>query len=296
MLRNCPVVALAFVLVFCVSCRMEGNIFVAEQTKRVAEHVALLKGQSLAETFVALLDNEQYFYPGYHPEAEGAPREMEELLSSRGFLKVLQQFGELPKEQAAEKILVFRERSLSEFENALEKSAARAADPLMWNSETMEPIPTPNIMGAKYMAGATMLLAARIGEHEMLIDMIKTMQSLADSHIERVREFNASEPGWDSIYRAVVSLEDDFILSVLMYALWQKGAESGINIPLDQKTIPLFRWDAELTYYDVLAQRGLKRINTQDAIELFAVYAFPKNVGDQQKRQVISSLKERLSR
>jgi len=139
-----------------------------------------------------------------------------------------------------------------------------------------------------------MLLAARIGENKMLIDQIETMKRLADSYVERVREYNPPEPDWDAISRSIASLEDDCILSVLMYALKQK--ETGLeDVPLDQKIIPLFRWDAEITYYDVLWQRGLKNMDSQDAVESFIVYAFPKNIEDQQKKHVLATLKERLS-
>ena len=292
----CLIVALAFVLILCSFLGKQGDDFARVHSQKVDEYVASLKGQSLEETFAGLLDNQQYFYPGYHPEDGGAPREMEELLSSRGFLKVFQQFGELPKEQAAEKIRLFRERAFRDFSNSLEQSVARAADPLLWESETVEPIPTPNVMGAKYMVCATMLLTARIGEYKMLIDQIDTMESLADSYVERVREYNPPESGGDAISRSIASLEDDCILSVLMYALKQKDIDLETDVPLDQKVIPLFRWDAELTYYDVLVQRGLKNIALQNAVESFIVHAFSKNVDDQQKKHVIATLKERLSR
>jgi len=292
----CLITALAFVLILYTFWDKQEDDFVLVHTQKVSEYVASLRGQSLEETFFGLLDNQQYFYPGYHPEAEGAPREMEELLSSRGFLKVFQQFGELPKEQAAEKIHLFRDRAFKEFSDSLEQSVARAADPLLWDSETMEPVPTPNVMGAKYMVCATMLLVARIGEYKMLLDQIEAMETLANSYVERVRKYNPPEPGWDAISRSIASLEDDCILSVLIYALKQKGTDLETDVPLDQKIVPLFRWDAELTYYDVLAQRGFKNIAPQDAVESFTVYAFQKDVEDQQRRHIIATLKERLSR
>ena len=294
-LLRCLIAAFAFVLILNTSCYKRGDDFVLAHTQKVNEYVDSLKRQSLAETFADLLNNQQYFYPGYHPEAEGAPREMEELLSSRGFLKVLQQFGELPKDQAVETIQVFREKAFKEFRDSLEQSISRAADPLLWESETVEPIPTPNIMGAKYMVCAVMLLSARIGEYKMLIDQIETMESLADSYVERVREYSPSEPGWDAISRSIASLENDCILSIIMYALKQKESDEEIDVPLDQKIIPLFRWDADVTHYDVLVQRGLKSIAPQDAVESFTVYAFRKNVEDQQWQQVIATLKEKLS-
>jgi hypothetical protein len=151
-------------------------------------------------------------------------------------------------------------------------------------------------MGAKYMVCATMLLAARIGEYKMLTDQIEAMESLANSYIERVREYNPPDPDGDAISRSIASLEEDCILSILMYALKQKDIDLETDVPLDQRIIPLFRWDAELTYYDVLVQRGLKSVAPQDAVESFTVYAFSKNVDDQQKKHVIATLKERLSR
>ena len=295
-LGGCLIATLAFILILYIFGGKKEDNFVVVHKQKISEHVASLKEQSLEETFAELLENQQYFYPGYHPEIEGAPREMEELLSSRGFLKVFQQFGELSQEQAAEKVHLFYERAFHELNDSLEKSVERAADPLLWESATVEPIPTPNIMGAKYMVCTTMLLAARIGEYKMLIDQIEAMQSLADSYVERVREYNPPEPDWDTISRSLASLEDECILSVLMCALKQKETDWEPDVLLDQKIIPLFRWDAELTYYDVLVQRGLRKIASQDAVELFTVYEFHKNVEDQKKKHVLAILKERLSR
>jgi hypothetical protein len=223
-------------------------------------------------------------------------------------LKVFQQFSELPREQALEKLHQFSERAIKEFEDSLERSIVRnvaqkenllKGNPLLSPSELFSLTGThgPSIMGAKYMACVTMLLAARTGEYKLLLTQIDTMQSLIDAYIK--------EGGYS---RPVASLEDDCIFTILMYALEQKEGkldvdffpfaikQEGDGIPnsftLTRETIPLFRWNAYVTHYDC----GMS--NPDDMIEQIAVYRshVPISVGDTQMQLIIDTLKERLSK
>ena len=46
---------------------------------RIKEQVELLKKQSLDKTFMSLLDDQQYFYPGYQTEVMFTPMDMEKI-------------------------------------------------------------------------------------------------------------------------------------------------------------------------------------------------------------------------
>ena len=260
--------------------------------QRIKDRIALLKQQSLDETFVYLLESQQYHFPGYHPQAEG-PVDMESLLSTRSFLKVFQQFDDLPKDQAIKKLHEVCERAIADFGNSLEIS-------LKLNENPSLPPPTTSIVSAKRTVCASMLLAARMGEHELVFSQIDEMQPLIDSYVERVKVYNPPEPVWTQISRDIASLEGDCVLTVLMYTLKRAGKDTSVPFEdsIKRKTIPLCRWDAPLTHYDFEVVRGLKKSNPQDIVEQFDVYTFAGNDRfDPHKRKLVfDTLQERLSK
>jgi hypothetical protein len=71
-----------------------------------------------------------------------------------------------------------------------------------------------------------------------------------------------------------------------------------IDIPdtVKQRVIPLYRWDADLTRSDFMVRHGGRSPSSDDLAEHFTVYVFRFRVDDQQKKAVIDTLKERLSK
>jgi hypothetical protein len=266
---------------------------------RIKKQVDLLKKQSLDETFVYLQDDQQYSYPGYNPpsglgtgEGSSYPGEMERILSSRGFLKVFQQFEVLLKEQAVEKARTFCKRAIKDFNTTLEIFALNE-EGIVPEHPSADPL---TFLGARYMLATSMLLAAYAGEHKLLIDQIDETQRITNACVERIKK-NGTDPGVIFLAYILVELEDDCILTALMHAL--KRADVA-DIPFEEtfskKTIPLYRWDASLTYYDFEVGRT-KKLDPKDAVEQFDVYAFTgkDRHSRQQRRHIIDALKERLS-
>ena len=249
------------------------------QPDAVREFVDFLQQQSLDETFGYLLDDQQYLaYPSYHPQTKGVPVELERLLSSRAFLKTFQQFGELSREEALEKLPLFCDRAIETFEASL-----------VPNSDTYI-----SMIGAKYMVCTSMLLAACMGESEWLLYQLDRMQFLVD----KCAENDEIQLNHDML-RLFALLEDDCLFTVLMYALKQTGADWEINIPdtVRQKSIPLCHWNALATYHDKLARgvAGVVAIHPDDCIEQLDVYEFPIDFDDWQKKALIATLIECLS-
>ena len=276
--------------------------YVERQDELINEEVEKLKKQSLDETFAYLLDDQQYYYPGYQSEVAFVPEDMERILSARGFLKVFQQFEKLPKEQATKKLYEFCERAIKEFEYSLENALWQGANP------TLEHHSPKTIRSAKYTVCVSMLLAARMGEHKLLLDQIGKMEPLSETYVNTAKiNFpydNLSDTLIDKLLRGSTYLDDDCILTVLMYAIKRAGIklESGVLPEIfKQKSIPLCRWDAKLTYYDRLVQRQLATLDPKDVVEEFIVYASStvELAGPeffQRKKLAINALKERLSK
>ena len=256
---------------------------------RIKDRIDLLKKQTLDESFVELLDDQQYYYPGFQSQVLGVPKQIESILSTRTFLKVFQEFGALPREQAVEKLKEFSERAVKKYGSDDRTSAAH------------------------YMFCVSMLLAARVGEHKLLLRMMDEMQRIYDAHVEKM---NVTYPGqhfWEEPSRAFGPLEDAAFLTILMYALKQAKMDIPIDeSTLDKKTIPLYRWDAPFTNYDFAVWHGDGEPNPKDLVEHFDVYSFPNdysgvvlifppdsNVGwfdNPKKKLFINALKECLSK
>ena len=262
--------------------------------QRIKDRIALLKKQSLDETFVELLEDQQYFYPGYHPPGGswgGEGQDLERLLSARSFLKVLQQFNTLSREQAIEKLHVFCKRAINSLE---ESSMLPNGNPASVSFQSK----SISLTGAKNMICATMLLAARMGEHKLLLNQIDEMQRIIDICVERAKKSDTIPLVLAGTVADVMSLDDDCVLTTLMYALKRAGvADIPFEETFSKKMIPLYRWDAPLTYYDFEVGRT-KKLDSKDAVEQFVVYAFTGNDRfDRQKRKhIIDTLKERLSK
>ena len=252
---------------------------------RIKDRIDLLKKQTLDESFVELLEDQQYYYPGFQTQVKGAPTEIETILSTRTFLKVFQEFGALPREQAVVKLNEFCKRAVNDYDGVMEFIRRLNADPSLEHLEHIG-----NKTAAHNMLCASMLLAARMGEHHLLLHQMDEMQRIFDASTARK---------WEN--RSFGPLEDDAFLTILMYALKQ----AKLDIPVDEstltkKTIPLYRWDAPLTHYDFAVWHGDGEPNPKDLVEHFVVYAFPMVLSfsdpDGQKSKTINTLKERLSK
>jgi len=270
------------------------------QQGRVSERIEFLDKQSLDETFAYLLDTQQYLATG-NIGSGSFVKDIDRLLSSRGFLKAFQQFGELSQEQVKEKLHEFSEKAIEAFGKALEIALWRNANPTLESPD--KPI---SLVAAKYMVCTTMLLAASMGESDLLLNQIAEMQFLIDAYVEGMRAYIPLGPAlsksvWSDISRRIASLDDDTVLTVLMYAVKCANIDLNADISRDvfvKQTIPLFRWDAEAIYHDFLPQMGLQEIDPQNATEQFVVYEFPSDhvFDDQKRKQILTTLKEHLSK
>lgn len=249
------------------------------QDKRVGERIDHLRKQTLEETFAELLETQQYVSSPRRSDLTDR-QEMDTLLSTRTALKVLQQFEELPKEQALEKLPRFCEVAVKKYEALLDHIVARRAD---------RSLPSPGIGAADCMVCMSLLLAARLRENKLLIHQIDRVQSISDAFDEKIG---------NDILRNFATLDDDCILTVLMYALKEQEPNGEIDIPdtVKQRVIPFYRWDADLTHSDFMVRHGGRSPSPDDLVERFTVYVFPLRFDDQQKKAVIDTLKERLSK
>ena len=260
-----------------------------------------------------MAESQQYFYPGYHPEQLQPPRDIQTLLSTRTFLKVLQEFDALPHGEAIEKLYEFCETALNGYAVSVERLLERERR----KREGQTPDPLGDFTEFNRMLCASLLLAARMGEHELLVRQIDEMQSHWNAYYDEIIDY--VEPTFVDMFeqsrreKLYGPLEDDAVLTVFMHALEWSGegvsALEDLNLSVRARSqhgdegvlrgegIPLFHWDAPLTFYDFASQRHGQTPDLNDAVELFSVYEFQSHDFDKQKKEtVLQTLKEKLSK
>jgi hypothetical protein len=263
---------------------LEADRFVKVHTDRVNNFIKEIQTESLEESFANLINDQQYSYPSYHSNIKGAPKDMEMLLSSRRFLKVLQQFQSLSLKQANTLLDKFCKEAIDEYRIAV----LDTRNPKTASSVISDPDPNPktskphSLMGAKYMICASMLLAAHISNCQKIWEQFEKMNQIIQEEKIYIEENKDTELG--RILISIMSLDRGCIVCVFTYAMTQAKNNSepviALKAKLDKKEIPLVKWNASETYYDVLHKSGYRQIEKKTIVQNFIVYSIPRNRND----------------
>jgi hypothetical protein len=259
----------------------EPERFVNVHTDRVNNFIKEIQTESLETSFSNLINDQQYFYQGYHTNIKGASVDLETLLSSRRFLKVLQQFQSLTLKQANNLLDKFCKESIDEYKITVLDARNRNTTNSVSNTNP-KTSKSHSLMGAKYIVCASMLLAAHLGNSQKIWEQFEKMNQIIQDERKYIEENRNTEFG--RIFISIMSLDHDCIVSVFMYAMIQAKINSDMVITLqsklDKKEVPLVKWNASDTYYDVLQQSRYHRIDKKTIVQNFVVYSIPRNGND----------------
>jgi hypothetical protein len=233
--------------------------------------------ESLETSFSNLMIDQQY--SDYHTNVKGAPVDLETLLSSRRFLKVLQQFQSLTLQQANTLLDKFCKESIDEYKIAVldtrnqnKTNSVSAINPDNKNSKPR------NLRGAKYMVCASMLLAAHLGNCQKVWEQFEKMNQIIQDEKKYIEENRNTE--LDRLLISVISLERDCIVCIFMYAMTQAKINSDAVITLqsklDKKKVPLVEWNASVTHDDV-RWSGYQRGYPKTIVQNFIVYSISRD-------------------
>jgi hypothetical protein len=236
------------------------------------------------------------------------------MFSNRGFLKVFQQFKDLPHEEALEKLNEFSEKAIDRLDTKMRAIRYEEAVPMNVVGARQEVgLMVPSSCAdaqspAGYLVYTSMILAAHLGENALITHQLDEVQRIIDECIDRVNRSDTIPPDLkDTVSQAIGVFDENALLSILMYAAERTGVDlSETGIPFDdieQVVIPLFPWDAEWTHYDFPVHRGEIWLDPRDADELFTIYSFPRFFRPrerffdvQEQKSIIDTLKEILSK
>jgi len=286
----------------------------AEHRAKVNERITELRKESLEESFIRLQDDQSYIPESLLSGTMNPKMDLQRMFSNRGFLKVFQEFKNLPREQAIAKLNKINEWATEGFENMMKATLYEDAVLLKPISEDFRvPLLVPSSSedaetAAGYLVYTSMLCAAYFGENTLIINQLDEIQRIVDECIERVHRSDTIPLDLkDSVSQAIVALEENALLSILIYAAERTEVDlSEAGIPFEvftQEVIPLFPWDAEWTPYDYPVFRMGVQLDSNDTDELFTVYSFPRHgsaekkfFNYQERKAIIDALKDVLSR
>jgi len=258
---------------------VQGATQFAVHRERVNERIEELSRESLAESFIRLQDNQTYVPESLLSGAIGKVTDLQVMFSNRGFLKVFQQFKDLPHEEALDKLNKFSRWAIDSLEAKMRSMRYEEAVPF-GNGLAVPSSCAEAQVFSSYLVYTSMILAAYLGENALIIHQLDEVQRIIDECIDRVHRSDTIPPDLkDSVSQAIGVLDENTLLSILIYAAERTGIDlSEADIPFDALTkevIPLFPWDAEWTHFDFPVHRGGIWLDPNDADELFTVYRFP---------------------
>jgi hypothetical protein len=265
----------------------ETDQFVKIYKDKIHNLIKELEEESLEESFSNLINDQQYYYPGYHTPIKGTPVELETLFSSRRFLKVFQQFQFLPQNQANALLDKFCKQAIDEYKIAvLETRNPKTTTPTTSDSHPKTSKPH-NLKGAKNMIYTSMLLAAHNGNCLKVWEQFEKTNQIIQEEKKYIEEKNKNKEldKLDKLLISVMSFDRDCITNIFMYAFSQTKNNSDLVIKLksnlNQKEVPLVKWDAKVTYYDFLhcdifLRSGNFTIDNKTVIQNFTVYSLPR--------------------
>jgi hypothetical protein len=248
-------------------------------TNRVNDLIKEIKNENIEESFSNLINDQQYSYPGYKTDVKGAPEDMETLLSSRRFLKVFQQFQSLPPKQANSLLDKFCKDAIEKYKIAVIDLHAPNVTSITSSPDPNKILKSNSLMGCKYMICASMLLAAHVGNCQKVNEQFNEMNKIVQNEKMYLEKNKNTDP--NKLLISIMSLDHDCIVNIFMYSLTQAKNNSQEVITcktkLDQKEIPIVKWDAQYIYHDTVIQQGSRQIEKETIIQNFIVYSLPRN-------------------
>ena len=223
--------------------------------QRIDEFVSALRGENLGQSISNLVTtNWQYDYPGFHTGRAFAQVNLEEMLSNRRSVKVLQSIGALPQEQRESACQSLFSVAFQIHTNALRMICDQIENPSAPTNHQSLRV-TQIAMGTAMLAAADNGLNAVLSaQFDQLDSLRKTMQTRADA---------LGGP------RVLARLLDNYLvpdnrlqINVLRLLAAQTNAGQAITVSakleeeckrakvMTNAPLPVSRWDARITCFE----------------------------------------------
>jgi len=265
----------------------------------IAGRVLALSTETLHESFLKLAtyDDDQYGSPGYTTNVYGEMTEIQELLSNRRVIKILQEFEKLPLDQAKIKAKELHKIALDSLSQVIDE--ALVAYTKFPTAESYGVI-RPNEL---FMAMTSVLLSASLGDIPFVLHRIEEWERMVAIAKNKILSNEKSYPlNFAEGYSQCVFLDPTSFVTMLMFATERKGSIPEIvkNKVAEYETfdIPIVAWNAERTYYDDLKYHGGgSTISLENMLMDFRVYNLRKGAEEwnRSNQELIQFLKKAMA-
>jgi len=243
----------------------------------VAKRVLQLSSETLDESFrkLASYDDGQYVHPGYTTNVQFKENHLQRLLSNRRFIKVLQEFENLPPEQAKTKAEEFHRIAMNHYSTVTHA---------LLDEYEKNPYPeaNPDSYHLKFMILASLALTASLGDFPLVMQQIDEWGTGPADVRKRLLTMYPMELLETCTLENTFFFDTSSFVSILMFAAERSG-----TMPENVKTIineadceiddiPLVAWNADRTYYDDLRNFRNGSISGEDAQMVFRIYTFSR--------------------
>ena len=258
------------------------------QMQPIVQRVQQLSTETLDESFrkLATYDNGQYNEPGFMTQSVTEHTDMQRLLSNRRVIKVLQEFENLPFEQAKDKAEELHKIAMNHISRVINTK-------LDQYEKTREPLPHDNEhQHAKYMIMTSLLLSASLGDIPLVMRQIDELGQGPEDVRKRILANKTLYPSGlkDCTLENTPYFDTTSFVSILMFAVERSGtAPENVKRKIAEASceivdIPLVEWNADRTYYDELRYGGNVSM-TQDSVQIFfRIYNFSSSWINEQTR------------
>jgi hypothetical protein len=260
--------------------------FVKGHHSRVRELIAALKKENLQQSFSGLKEEGQYLDPGNHSERIIAVN-IESVLSARRFLKVRQEFQTLSKQKKQQ----FLDSAKKECKELLSRQIATLRAYRAGNQDLLPKL--VSLLGIRHTFITTMLMAVHLGDKGTVFDLYDHWQhcrqdqkNYMDAH---PNEYPHPEIFVNDAGTGYLAFEAGGFLTILLHLTDKLQVQSeeidkikqecekdkATSMVPSAKEIPLVKWDALDSYYDLAVWTREASIDPSTIAENFTVYSFP---------------------
>jgi len=235
--------------------------------------VATLKGETLDRSSELVSgDYEQYFFPFVPRAVVGGEEDLEQLISTRRFWKVLLEMKELSETEE-------RNRCERLFFDAFAKHTNICYAMAKWVTDPSAPENHRSVLGTRMAMAAAMFVAADTGKLDVLEKQIDRLRKWRNEFepIAKLPDRRFPSNYVSAVEDLVITPDYRFQVNVLRLAALRSGNlgalkevdEACAAIHMKSNTLPMVRWDAQTTILEVLPDSPL---DTSEGVTEYTFY------------------------
>ena len=230
-----------------------------ERIQRARSRLEVIRANIVKESLENVIQNldnqEDYFVPGYRTERGGAQIDLQQILSSRRTHKLVAMLSELSREDARIKAKAICDLMYESHRSNVEQMVKHHENP-------DAPKSGKSLFGSKLGLGAAIFALAHFSEPSQIAAELRRMEDLAKPTVDRLKHLRSPLPDGFPVLigKTLVILDLCCQVNLIVYSVdhavpmnldLKKNVDEALaDVP--KRQLPLAKWDAPATGYDIL--------------------------------------------